>query len=146
MNFCTDLRPNFPWLKAFGFYSSVDQWQRALKFQKSNPSIQHGRHCAHPYALPMGAYYLFFGGRTKKSLGYCMGRDCNFHIFFFQFLLNGVLNKIQLQFSEFVESNNRVRHRIPICGYTIHIARFIAGQCTVGWGTRKVRMSLSNKW
>ena len=42
MNFCTDLRPNFPCLKAFGFYSSIDQWLRALKFRKIKPSIQHG--------------------------------------------------------------------------------------------------------
>ena len=54
MNFCTDLRPNFPWLKAFGFYSSVDQWQRALKFQKSMPSIQHGQYCALPEAALNG--------------------------------------------------------------------------------------------
>ena len=46
MNFYTDLSPNFPRMQAFGFYSSVDQWQRTLKFQKIRPSIQHGRYCA----------------------------------------------------------------------------------------------------
>ena len=68
MNFCTDLRPNFPWIKAFGFYSSVDQWQRTLKFQKIRPSIQHGRYCAPSQRASKRATTWYNSPTTHKFL------------------------------------------------------------------------------